>query len=175
MAQQRWILPHDPRLVVLDRADLDLFRFLEQLPKDALVAGHPWDMDNVPLMARRSVVANGEISHPYYMGFYAYIRPRIADTLRAYYAKDWSEVEAFARQYNVSALVVRRDRFPPPERSRLFFEPYESEVRAWLGERKQFALADPPASELCYENSRYRVLCFDERNPAQGLGPGPHP
>ena len=43
----RYINRIDPRLVVLDPVDMEMLGFIEQLPDDYLIAGHPADMDNV--------------------------------------------------------------------------------------------------------------------------------
>jgi hypothetical protein len=161
-AQANWITPSDPRLVTLDRSDRGMLQFIESMPVDSLIAGHPLDMDNVPLFARRKVLVNRELSQPYYYRFYQGIKGRVKDMLGAYYAEDWRAVAGFAAGYGVDAMVVSKDRYPDPGESvgRLYYEPFDSALREKIGERRDFALLNPPPERKCYENDKYIVVCF---------------
>jgi len=160
-AQSFLVCRADPRLVVLEREDLEMLRFLESLPKDALVAGHPLVLDNVPLMASRKVVANLELALPYYAGYYELMRKRLLDLLQAYYAHRWEEVRAFVASYGVDALVIGKLDFNPSSlEGPLATEPFNALVRREMESQGDFALEDPPAELRCFENAAYSVLCF---------------
>jgi|Deesub1362B_J571_1020462.scaffolds.fasta_scaffold04630_2 hypothetical protein len=162
-----WLQGHyfvylDPLLVTVDQEERELMEFLRTLPKGALVAGHPLDMDDVPLLARRKVLANRELSIPYYLGYYRQIRGRLLDLFRAYYAPDWGTVEAFVQRYGIRALVVNRDYFDPRFlRGPVYHEPFDSTVRDRIREGGKFALTSPPEKLIGFRNTRYIVLCFD--------------
>jgi hypothetical protein len=165
LAQSFLICRIDPRLVVLDSPDLEMLHFLQTLPKDSLVAGHPNVMDNVPLVARRKVVANTELALPYYTGYYNWIKPRLADSLRAYYAADEKQLRAFLDGYGVNALVVRRSHFDKAFLDGVItYEPFNTEIKKRLGKNPEFVLSPAPRKDRCFENERYVVLCFPEKN-----------
>ena len=127
------------------------------------MAGHPTDMDNVPLIAKRKVLSNGELALPYYTGFYARMKSKISDSLHAYYSPNWEDIRGFASRYGVDALVVNRDRLKEITVGRpIFYEPFNTEMREWIGSNRDFALADGPAPLRCFENGRYVVLCLSQ-------------
>jgi hypothetical protein len=160
VVQSTVIAKHDPRLVVLDQHDMEMLTFLRTLPKDSVVAGHPDDMDNVPVIAQRKVLANSETAFPYYLGYYTKMRQKVFDVLQAYYATDWQTLWSFVRRYQIDALVLRKEHFRLAARNtRLYYEPFESWLRASLPETSAFVLATPPKALTCYENDRYVVLC----------------
>jgi hypothetical protein len=159
--QGHYICRFDTQVVALEPVEREMLSFLEGLPKDALVAGHPMDMDNVPLLARRKVLANRELSLPYYVGYYTEVRRRLLDMLAAYYATDWREIEAFANRYRVDAMVVRKAHFDESfTRGSIYLEPFNNLVKIrWKG-GEHFVLADPPRSFRCFENERFIVVCL---------------
>jgi hypothetical protein len=160
VVQSSIIAKHDPRLVILDRSDLAMLTFLRTLPKDNVVAGHPDDMDNVPVIAQRQVLANSETAFPYYLGYYTKMRDKVFDVLQAYYATDWQTLWAVVKRHRIDALVLRKEHFSPAAlKRRLFYEPFASKLRASLTATSAFVLATPPKALICYENDRYVVLC----------------
>jgi hypothetical protein len=125
------------------------------------VAGHPFDMDNVPLMAHRKVLANAETAFSYYLGYYHRIKGRVLDSLRTYYAAHWSAVVSFVQRYGVDAFVVHKERFHPMgSHEKIFYEPFDTVLKEELKDSKHFVLATPPEELRCFENERYIVLCF---------------
>lgn len=160
-AQGYLIVRVDTQMVAVDTCELEMLRFLGGLPKNAVIAGHPLDMDNVPLVARRKVLANHELSLPYHIGYYRKIRDRLLDTFRAYYAEDWDTVERFVKQHNIQALVVNKDRFKGDLlEKRIYYEPFDSVVKRSLMGQDKFVLVDPPSGHICFENKRFVVLCW---------------
>ncbi|MCX5892946.1 MAG: hypothetical protein NTW80_08260, partial [Deltaproteobacteria bacterium] len=83
-----------------------VYAALAATPKDALIAGHPNLMDNVPTFARRRALVTYKLAHPWSKGYWQQIEPRLHDLFAAYYAADPQEVIAFCRKYGVSFLVV---------------------------------------------------------------------
>jgi hypothetical protein len=151
----------DPRVVLLDHQDRAMLQFLATLPPQSLIAGHPFDMDNVPLMARRKVLTNAETAFPYYLGHYNRIKDRVLDSLRTYYAAHWSAVVSFVQRYSVDAFVVHKERFHPiVSHAKIFYEPFDTVLKEELKDSTHFVLATPPQELRCFENARYIVLCF---------------
>ncbi len=90
-----------------------LYRFLEQQPKDVLVASISLEADNIPNFARRSVLVGSAFALPYQLGYYRPFRRRVLDLLRAEYTEDPRALRAFVREYGVDYLVVDRWSFRP--------------------------------------------------------------
>ncbi len=90
-----------------------LYAALADTPKDAVIAGHPNLMDNVPTFARRRALVTYKLAHPWSQGYWQQIEPRLEDLFAAYYAADPQEVVAFCRKYQVSFLVVDDRHFTP--------------------------------------------------------------
>src|SRR5215211_5883000 len=101
--------PADGRFKV-DRYPL-VTEYLRSLPKDALVAGPPADLDFVPTFAQRPILAGFQYAVAFHHGYYDQLRRRLDDLIAAYYAEDLREVMAFAARYRVAVFLVDRGAF----------------------------------------------------------------
>jgi hypothetical protein len=159
-----------------------LYRAVAQTPKSAIFAGHPNLMDNLPTFARRPVLVNYELAHPWSRGYWQKIRPRLQDFFQAYYATDPQVVRDFCRKYGVAFLVVDERHFTPeflaggrflapfdpPLRSsgpRLgervdcpFFAPFNREIRGLIRAQKGFVLLRPDVFPGIFVNAQQRLL-----------------
>ena len=177
---QSTVIPKaDSLIVALDPQDMEMLSFVGSLPKDALVAGFPLDMDNAPLVSRRAVLVNCELSIPYYTRYYGTVKKRLMDVFKAYYSDRWEDVEAFVERYGVTALVVNKTRFNKAFLDGpIYFEPFGSLVKRNMVKRTMakrnmakkdidgagsFALGNPPENRRCFENSRYIILCWENK------------
>ncbi len=133
--------------------------FIRTLPKDTLVAAHPFDGDKVPLRTQRSVLGMWETYHPYWVGYYHYIQPRVEAEDKAFYASDWTEVQALHDRFGVKVFLVDADRYWSNV-SIWFCEPYTGENmrRVEIGRQKGFALLNPPAGSVIYRSGRVSVV-----------------
>lgn len=86
----------------------DLIQYLETVPKDALIAGHPMDMDWVPTFAKRKVLVNEELAVPWQGKYYEEIRRRTEDLFEAYYSTSPEQIRLLKEKYGVEYLVVNR-------------------------------------------------------------------
>ncbi len=129
-----------------------VYQAVRELPKDALVGGHPEDMDNVMTFGQRDALATFELAHPWSLGYWTRLEPRLRDQLMAYYATDPKTVRDFAARYGVDAMVVDEARYAPAFIEKgAFFAPYADMIRNLAGRGKTFALLDGG-------NFPYRVL-----------------
>ena len=135
-----------------------VYLFLETLPKDTLVAAHPYDADNIPLRSRRSVLASMETSLPLYVGYYQTMAERIAAVLAAYHASDFAAVDLLYDRYGVDVFVVNQGRYVPG--ASLYYEPFLDTVREqWRrGRRVGFALHDPPAERILFQHDVFTII-----------------
>jgi hypothetical protein len=150
------------------RADAPLYAALLQLPKDARVAGNAKDMDNVLTFGRRNTVATFELAHPWSVGAWKTMLPRLAHQAEAYWAKDPDVVWEFARFYGVTHFVVREADFSPPALVKgPLFAPLNDRIRE-LGETPgNFALLD--ASKFPYTSPVPGVRLIDLRPAAPNV------
>ena len=125
------------------RADAPLFAAVAALPKDAVLAGNAKDMDNVLTFGRRNVAASFELAHPWSLGAWKVMLPRLAHQAEAYYAKDAAVVREFAQAYGVSYMVVREADLTPEAMARgPLFAPFDARIRELAGLPGNFALLD---------------------------------
>ena len=112
-----------------------LYEFLQQQPKDSLIATLSGEADNISVFAQRSVLVSPKYAIPYHPVYYNQIRQRAIDLIHAQYSLDPSEVEAFVQKYGVDFWLVERDAFTPAylnDRWLHLFEPAPTEARAHL-------------------------------------------
>ncbi len=169
-----------------------LYAVLAQTPKDALIAGHPDLMDNVPTFAQRKVLVNYELAHPWSRGYWRRIRPRLEDFFKAYYAADPQVVRDFCRKYQVSFLVVDKRHFTPeflaggryltpfnpplqtegPRTAERvdcpFFAPFDAAIRRQIKARRDFVLLQPGNFPAMVVDKNQRVI--DTRSFLRGKG-----
>ncbi|MFP5257958.1 MAG: hypothetical protein ACLGQH_02930 [Acidobacteriota bacterium] len=125
------------------RADAPLYAAVAELPKDAVLAGNPKDLDNVLTFGRRDVVATFELAHPWSVGYWKIMLPRLAHQAEAYYAKDPEVVREFAKAYGVGWMVVREADYDPAAMAKgPLFAPFDRRIRELAGLPGNFALLD---------------------------------
>lgn len=147
-----------------------VYAALAQTPKDALIAGHPNLMDNIPTFARRRAFAIYKLAHPWSRGYWQRLKPRLEELFTAYYAADPEMVRNFARRHHIDFLVVDERHFTPAflagglfdvpfdapavektpralaERVKCpFFAPFDEQIRRQVQGQRHFALLDPQA------------------------------
>jgi hypothetical protein len=67
--QNRYIVLVDPLTMRIDRLALQVYRHLQTLPKDVVIAGHPWEMDTSAVCHRGA--GQSGLSLPRFTGYYA--------------------------------------------------------------------------------------------------------
>ena len=88
--------------------DQPLYSFLRTLPKSAIIAGDPKGIDCVPIEAQRGVVISRKLYQPFDYTFLKFVRPRMADMLRAYYGSSRRAIADLGTRYGATDLVVDR-------------------------------------------------------------------
>ncbi len=138
---------------------MEVLEFVSQLPKESVIAAHPSDASVIPLLTRRSTVANEEISLAYHMGYYRQVKARLTDELRACFAHDWSDVDALWSRYGARAFVVNTGRYADVSRP-IYRQPFESDLRPEIEAHAKvgFVLARPPADRILFAAGNYVVV-----------------
>lgn len=138
-----------------------LIRYLRTLPKDVLLAGHPKTLDDVPLLCRRSVLANRELSLAWYRGHYDRCRERIEDSLRLLYAQTDAEVRAIrdrtgAYRRRITHAVVEKRWLVAQIAGRIHNPPFDA-LAETLRRRGPSVFAATERRPV-FENDRYAVF-----------------
>jgi hypothetical protein len=137
-----------------------LYEFLRTLPKNALIAGNPWTMDNVPLLSKRSVLVNHESSLPLYPEYYRQIERRTVALIDAYFGWSPDSFLDLSQVMGVSHLVITRADFtgavpwsPKPGRPGAYIQPFRSQINHRLASR-------PPELRWAWQMSDWQSVVF---------------
>lgn len=145
--------------IEVDRTAMQLYHYLRTLPKDVLIAGHPLELNNVPLLSQRKVLANEEVAEAFYTDYYATVQQRLFDMLAAYYTNDMEQLQDFAQRYGVDYILVNTQHFKTPFlQGPIYYEPFGSFIRQQITSRQHFVLLEMPAAQRVYEDGPYIVV-----------------
>ena len=143
-----------------------LYDFLSTLPKDAVIAGHPQDANEIPLFAKRKVFLTYELSLPLHHNYYNDIRNRTDDLFRLYYAGSASLIKKMCAAEHIDYLLVRPARFSRDylNKKEFYIDPYNAFVRRIVAanEKSGFVLARIPQSYKLYEDADFYVIKISE-------------
>lgn len=142
-----------------------LYDFVGTLPKEALLAGPPTEMDNIPLFSKRTVYVSDEAAQPLYDRFYEEISRRLKRFYRAYYATDAADLRAFAKETGVRYMLVKSEDFTHEfRRERYYYEPYDSYIKSLITGKNasECVLSNPPARSIVYNDGYYVVVDLSE-------------
>jgi hypothetical protein len=115
---------HFPRADYIVSEESTLYEFLQQQPKDSVIATLAEEGDSIPTFAGRSVLVSREYALPFHLGYYEQIRQRAIDLIEAQYSEDLNEVQQFIQKYGVDFWVLHRDTFKP--------EYLNNDSKSWL-------------------------------------------
>jgi hypothetical protein len=90
-----------------------LYQFLQQQPKDSMVASLTGETDNLPTFAKRSILVGKEYALPFHTRYYAQFRQRAIDLINAQYSPDLNQVKDFIHKYGVNFWLLDRAAFKP--------------------------------------------------------------
>lgn len=102
----------------------------EHTPQDALIACHPTHCDGMQLFAQRRALVTTETSQPFYPRYNLEMRRRSELSLRAHYARSWTELVSLLRPEGVTHFVFRRADFRPDSLAKAsYFPPLDTVVK----------------------------------------------
>jgi hypothetical protein len=88
-------------------SDVGLYRYLGTLPKNAIIAGDPGDLDCIPIAARRPVVISRKLYQPWNVDYFKVIRPRMFLTVQASYGPSVEPIVQLRTRYGADYFLVR--------------------------------------------------------------------
>lgn len=106
-------MPGYPYTSVVQGNSPELYVFLANQPKTALVAGLSIEANNIPTFSQRSVLVSREVAIPYHLGYYQEIRQRAKRLVAAQYSPNPAEVNTFIQQYGITHWLLEKTAFDP--------------------------------------------------------------
>jgi hypothetical protein len=137
----------------------DAFAFIRTLPKDTIVAGHPYDLDHVSLRTRRRALAWDQVAQPFHLGFYRFAKEQVEGELRACYASQWEDVDALHDRFGADVFLVSTRRYK--DRGSIDYRPpfsAENYTRFRAGLRDGFILLNPPPDRILFRKGAVTVV-----------------
>ncbi|KAF3887040.1 MULTISPECIES: hypothetical protein [Nostocales] len=92
-----------------------LYQFLQQSPKDTIIASLVGEANNIPSFAQRPILVGNEYAIAYHVGYYRQFRQRLADLVRAHYSFDLADAQNLIKKYGVDFFLIdtRKTVFSP--------------------------------------------------------------
>ncbi|MBI4445355.1 MAG: hypothetical protein HY645_05535 [Acidobacteria bacterium] len=141
------------------------YQFVSEIPRDAVLAGPPLEMDSIPLFSRRIVFVSDEAAQPLYDAYYREMRRRLQEFYTAYYATDAKAVMDFARRNRVGFMVIKKEDFTFQfNRQKYYHEPYNKHIKQLLRgrEAQELFFAHPPECSVIYDDGYLQLVQLDE-------------
>ncbi|WP_427161493.1 hypothetical protein ACQFX9_08055 [Aliinostoc sp. HNIBRCY26] len=88
-----------------------LYEYLQQQPKDSLIATLSDEADNIPTFAQRPILVGREYALPFHLGYYTQIRQRTIDLIQAQYSPDLTSAKQLIQKYGVDFWLVETTSF----------------------------------------------------------------
>ena len=88
-----------------------LYKFLQQQPKDSMIASLSEAADFIPSFTARSVLVAKEYAIPYHQGYYEQFRKRVEDLITAQYSVDITIIRNFLREYDIDLWLLDKKSF----------------------------------------------------------------
>jgi hypothetical protein len=160
-----------PYLVYVTGRAPTLYQFLQQQPKDSLIASLTLETNNLPTFAQRSILTSREYALPYHKAYYQEIRQRTLDLIQAQYNPNLPDLQAFIRQYGIDFFVIEQEsfkvRYLKDNPWIMQFEPAASEAIATLEARQRPALARTRKACSVFVSDRLPVRPPEITNPLE--------
>jgi len=134
--------------------DVELYRFLETLPKESILAADPLDANCIPIAARRPVVISRKLYQPWAVEYLELVRERMFASVEAFYGPSVSSVIELRERFGADHLVART-RGQAHRWSSM--EPFTSEVSRLRRATETPAVERLPQRCLSWSGERYDV------------------
>ena len=102
-----------PKTVYKTGEAVALYEFLQQTPKDVLIASLDREVDNLPAFTQRSILAGREYAIPYHLKYANEIRDRTLAMIRAQYDLSLDPARQLIEEYGIDFWLLHRGAFTP--------------------------------------------------------------
>ncbi|MBI4155134.1 hypothetical protein HY498_03550 [Candidatus Woesearchaeota archaeon] len=153
-------LPHLRRdLTICENPEI--YKYIETLPKTALIAGFPKDLDCIPLYSKRSVLINDELNIPFAKNYYEKIKQRLTDLFTIYYSDNEKDLNDFCSKHKVTHILVNKDRFKSDflEKPQVYYKPFNKIIK--LNKNNDFILPELESKAIFKSNNQFIIECLN--------------
>lgn len=151
-----------PRTNYRTTGESALFTFLQQQPKDTMVASLSDEADNIPTFGKRSILVSMEYALPFHLGYYSQIRQRTIDLINAQYSPDLAAAKQLIQKYQVNFFLLEHDTFQTEYLTKRTwlksFQPAFNDAITNLEAAKTPAIAKLKDSCKVFKNQRFDLL-----------------
>jgi len=147
--------PDDCGMTISRRDHAALYDFVETLPRDSRISGHPSDVCGIPYWSARAHAGCYETLQPWFVSSWRRQKDRTEATLRALYAERPHDVVAYAHTYGVTHLLLAPERYRDDFRSAAkLFQPFDAFLGELLRDRTvgRLVLAKPPDAAVVFRS-----------------------
>lgn len=142
--------------------NIRLYQFISTLPKNAVIAGHPFEMSEIPLFSKRKVFIQFELSTPFYRNYYKQVKQRTYNFFRLYYSASFNEIKEVCIENGIDYVLVKKEHFSRSyiEKNNFYIEPFNYQVCRIIKNniRNGFVLANFPAAYKVYEDNDFLII-----------------
>ncbi len=150
--------------IQIDKSYAPILQTIEDLPKNALIAGFPGSsqgvIENVPFFAKHKAFVLYEAQVPSHEGFTLEMRQRMNALIDAYFATDIKDVLALRDKWGVDYLIVNTvfyDYRPS------YFKPFNDKIEKIWKENKAKSFILPTLFDTALEGSNDTIKIIDLR------------
>lgn len=140
----------------------ELYQFIQQQPKDTLIASLSSESSNIPSFTNRSVLFSEEHAIPYHLGYFRPLQQRVFATIEAQYSADPTLVKNFLQRYGVDLWLIDKSSWEADylKRNRWLTDqqPVTQTVIKQLQQGTIPAIASLQPKCSVFEDNRYSVL-----------------
>ncbi len=128
-----------------------LYEFVATLPKDAMIAGDPEVMTNIPLFSKRSVLFRALFPSP---------NAPFIEYFDAQYAENVEPIIHFCQRYKVDYLVINTAQLTPDyiAKQKFFYDPWNDAIVERVADHSNFIM---PHLEPVFASGPFRVIKCD--------------
>ena len=146
--------------------NVELYDFISNLDKDALIADHPDYSDCILFFSKRKVFISLELTYPFYDTYYAQIKKRTYDFFDMYYSNSSSEIYNFCKENNVDYIIVYNKYFSQEylSKNKFYFNPFNDYIKSIINENKNFVLTDSSKWNIIFSNDDVKVISCNSLN-----------
>jgi hypothetical protein len=130
------------------QAEREVYEFVATLPKDAMIAGDPEIMTNIPLFSKRSILFRALFPNP---------NAPFIEYFDAQYAESVEPIIHFCQRYQVDYLVIDMDELTPTymAKQNFFYDPWNESIVERVANHSNFII---PHLEPVFASGPFRVI-----------------
>ena len=145
----------------------DIYQYINQFPEDSFLAGHPYDMDSVPVFGKRRVLVQFETATSWYKNYYSKVKERTYDFFKAYYSDSFKDIAWLFDKYKLTHLVVNKRHFEDSylAEKNFYVQPFNDYVvKINSGRKKRFILTSSVIKRYkVYDGPDYFIIKLKPR------------